>query len=126
PMIPMTHTHGSPANGIWNTRSARTYPVIVAPLAARSPASPPSATNSAACALESCRSLAPSVQIGRAHGLNSSHRTISYAVFCLKKKSSEKFVLHLRTHFYLPRRKVFAPSQHAAPLYNSARNKPQS
>src|SRR2546427_6616423 len=26
------------------------------------------------------------VQIGRAHGLNSSHSQISYAVFCLKKK----------------------------------------
>src|SRR5437879_6686590 len=28
----------------------------------------------------------PELQIGRAHGLNSSHRCISYAVFCLKKK----------------------------------------
>src|SRR3712207_8508994 len=27
-------------------------------------------------------------QIGRAHGLNSSHANISYAVFCLKKKKS--------------------------------------
>src|SRR5438270_10563839 len=27
-------------------------------------------------------------QIGRAHGLNSSHSQISYAVFCLKKKNS--------------------------------------
>src|ERR1022692_879693 len=26
-------------------------------------------------------------QIGRAHGLNSSHLVISYAVFCLKKKT---------------------------------------
>src|SRR5438094_7484666 len=26
------------------------------------------------------------IEIGRAHVLNSSHRTISYAVFCLKKK----------------------------------------
>src|SRR2546428_8434227 len=26
------------------------------------------------------------MQIGRAHGLNSSHDQISYAVFCLKKK----------------------------------------
>src|SRR5438874_8514299 len=28
----------------------------------------------------------PSTKIGRAHGLNSSHVEISYAVFCLKKK----------------------------------------
>src|SRR5207245_8683443 len=28
------------------------------------------------------------VQIGRAHGLNSSHGSISYAVFCLKKKTT--------------------------------------
>src|SRR5207248_7673892 len=28
-------------------------------------------------------------QIGRAHVLNSSHRTISYAVFCLKKKKKK-------------------------------------
>src|SRR2546430_12859776 len=27
-------------------------------------------------------------QIGRAHGLNSSHSQISYAVFCLKKKKT--------------------------------------
>src|SRR5437868_15327237 len=28
----------------------------------------------------------PEHEIGRAHGLNSSHVSISYAVFCLKKK----------------------------------------
>src|SRR2546430_4352421 len=28
-------------------------------------------------------------QIGRAHGLNSSHSQISYAVFCLKKKNKK-------------------------------------
>src|SRR3712207_9034655 len=28
------------------------------------------------------------LEIGRAHGLNSSHANISYAVFCLKKKKS--------------------------------------
>src|SRR3712207_6879247 len=28
-------------------------------------------------------------EIGRAHGLNSSHANISYAVFCLKKKNKE-------------------------------------
>src|SRR5690349_24228669 len=28
-------------------------------------------------------------QIGRAHGLNSSHVEISYAVFCLKKKNRQ-------------------------------------
>src|SRR3712207_8538454 len=27
-------------------------------------------------------------EIGRAHGLNSSHANISYAVFCLKKKNT--------------------------------------
>src|SRR5258708_10729064 len=27
------------------------------------------------------------IKIGRAHGLNSSHQIISYAVFCLKKKN---------------------------------------
>src|SRR3712207_8291618 len=27
------------------------------------------------------------LEIGRAHGLNSSHANISYAVFCLKKKN---------------------------------------
>src|SRR5688572_32241889 len=31
-----------------------------------------------------------SQQIGRAHGLNSSHSQISYAVFCLKKKTNKK------------------------------------
>src|SRR5688572_32761399 len=29
------------------------------------------------------------IQIGRAHVLNSSHSQISYAVFCLKKKSTQ-------------------------------------
>src|SRR5688572_31689749 len=29
-------------------------------------------------------------KIGRAHGLNSSHSQISYAVFCLKKKKKKK------------------------------------
>src|SRR5207248_8033812 len=29
--------------------------------------------------------------------LNSSHRTISYAVFCLKKKKKKKFLKHLST-----------------------------
>src|SRR3712207_7105461 len=29
-------------------------------------------------------------KIGRAHGLNSSHANISYAVFCLKKKKKSK------------------------------------
>src|SRR6266853_1236975 len=29
-------------------------------------------------------------QIGRAHGLNSSHSQISYAVFCLKKKKKKQ------------------------------------
>src|SRR5256885_5070634 len=29
-------------------------------------------------------------QIGRAHGLNSSHLVISYAVFCLKKKKTKR------------------------------------
>src|SRR5258707_11076901 len=33
----------------------------------------------------------PGCEIGRAHGLNSSHANISYAVFCLKKKKQ-----HLR------------------------------
>src|SRR2546430_13676689 len=32
------------------------------------------------------RELGAVHQIGRAHGLNSSHSQISYAVFCLKKK----------------------------------------
>src|SRR3712207_6930340 len=31
------------------------------------------------------------LQIGRAHVLNSSHANISYAVFCLKKKKTNKF-----------------------------------
>ena len=35
------------------------------------------------------------VQIGRAHGLNSSHITISYAVFCLKKKKY-KIIINLK------------------------------
>src|SRR5690625_5710968 len=36
----------------------------------------------------SCVSAAASAEIGRAHGLNSSHVAISYAVFCLKKKTT--------------------------------------
>ena len=36
------------------------------------------------------QALIPTGQIGRAHRLNSSHITISYAVFCLKKKKKEK------------------------------------
>src|SRR5438045_7578483 len=35
------------------------------------------------------RSGFEATQIGRAHGLNSSHLGISYAVFCLKKKKKE-------------------------------------
>ena len=39
-------------------------------------------------------------EIGRAHGLNSSHITISYAVFCLKKKTHQTTTtfLQLSTH----------------------------
>src|SRR5256885_8345520 len=36
--------------------------------------------------------LAGFAQIGRAHGLNSSHLVISYAVFCLKKKKTTYIV----------------------------------
>src|SRR5574340_1470343 len=32
-------------------------------------------------------------EIGRAHGLNSSHQKISYAVFCLKKKKRERWAI---------------------------------
>src|SRR5699024_12030125 len=34
-------------------------------------------------------SISEPFQIGRAHGLNSSHVSISYAVFCLKNKSHD-------------------------------------
>src|SRR5437773_9735726 len=36
-------------------------------------------------------------EIGRAHGLNSSHITISYAVFCLKKKNNDNYVLDVKS-----------------------------
>src|SRR2546428_3767072 len=36
--------------------------------------------------LQQDRALDRGCEIGRAHGLNSSHDQISYAVFCLKKK----------------------------------------
>src|SRR3989449_5387871 len=36
------------------------------------------------------RALGVGSEIGRAHGLNSSHGYISYAVFCLKKKKKTK------------------------------------
>src|SRR5690348_17761793 len=32
-------------------------------------------------------------KIGRAHGLNSSHPSISYAVFCLKQKTSPQHII---------------------------------
>ena len=35
-------------------------------------------------------------KIGRAHVLNSSHRCISYAVFCLKKKKIKQMVVFYR------------------------------
>src|SRR5712664_3046988 len=35
-------------------------------------------------------------EIGRAHGLNSSHDQISYAVFCLKKKKKSMQVYYLK------------------------------
>src|SRR5215469_17906717 len=35
-------------------------------------------------------------EIGRAHGLNSSHVEISYAVFCLKKKKKTDNLLFLK------------------------------
>src|SRR6266850_2268932 len=35
------------------------------------------------------RTPRPAREIGRAHGLNSSHLVISYAVFCLKKKKKK-------------------------------------
>src|SRR5437870_7330741 len=42
--------------------------------------------------------------------LNSSHVAISYAVFCLKKKSNQSICLHLslrsRTYFRVPRRSI--------------------
>src|SRR3712207_6855558 len=34
------------------------------------------------------------LEIGRAHGLNSSHANISYAVFCLKKKKKTNTTPH--------------------------------
>src|SRR5262245_64996267 len=36
-------------------------------------------------------------EIGRAHGLNSSHLGISYAVFCLKKKKKKILLLSIIT-----------------------------
>src|SRR5437762_10215732 len=42
------------------------------------------------CSRYRSTTLSPrSIKIGRAHVLNSSHRCISYAVFCLKKKIIE-------------------------------------
>src|SRR3712207_7810318 len=37
----------------------------------------------------------PPEEIGRAHGLNSSHANISYAVFCLKKKKKQLYDLEI-------------------------------
>src|SRR5258708_27251000 len=47
------------------------------------------------CAFHRAHPGSPSGQIGRAHGLNSSHQIISYAVFCLKKKKEHH---HLYSH----------------------------
>src|SRR5688572_31333948 len=39
----------------------------------------------------------PGHKIGRATRLNSSHSQISYAVFCLKKKTNNEYFSHART-----------------------------
>src|SRR5437867_5978337 len=55
-------------------------------------------------------------EIGRAHGLNSSHRTISYAVFCLKKK--KKTSMRPRESDKQPGRpcRSNSPTYHTAPM----------